>query len=102
VLEWFYLPRSEGRLEDQRRLAMRVKVLLFAFLRDRSGFEEVMLEVPRGTRVAELPGKIFPQDGLRPDDWGRIRYAVNLEYVASSRGLRDGDEVALIPPVAGG
>lgn len=81
---------------------MRVKVLLFAFLRERLGREELSLEIPQGTKVAELPGKVFPDSGLPPDVWSRIRYAVNLEYVSSDRGLEEGDEVALIPPVAGG
>ena len=29
-------------------------------------------------------------------------YAVNAEYVSADQPLRDGDELALIPPVSGG
>jgi molybdopterin converting factor small subunit len=33
---------------------------------------------------------------------GSLMYAVNAEYVDQDHPLRDGDELALIPPVSGG
>ena len=32
----------------------------------------------------------------------KVRYSVNWEYVGRDAKLSDGDEVAMIPPVAGG
>ena len=36
------------------------------------------------------------------DRWTSIAVAVNQEYVQRSAVLREGDEVALLPPVSGG
>ena len=74
---------------------MRVTVRLFAGLRERAGWSERELEGV--TRVEE----IWPALSLGPEPAGLL-YAVNKEYAKRERELRDGDEVALIPPVSGG
>jgi molybdopterin synthase catalytic subunit/molybdopterin converting factor small subunit len=75
--------------------AVGVKVKLFAGLRERAGWSERELDDVR--RVDE----IWPALGLGPEPEGLL-YAVNKEYAKRDRDLRDGDEVALIPPVSGG
>jgi len=72
-----------------------VKVKLFAGLRELAGWGEQELE--NVTRVDE----IWPVLGLGPEPEGLL-YAVNKEYAKRDRELRDGDEVAVIPPVSGG
>ena len=79
---------------------MKIKVLLFAGLREKAGRGEMELEVEPGTAARDLPGKIFGASMAEPPK--SLRYAVNLDYVAGDGKLKDGDEVALIPPVAGG
>jgi len=74
---------------------VRVTVRLFAGLRERAGWSERELEGV--TRVEE----IWPALSLGPEPAGLL-YAVNKEYAKRERELRDGDEVALIPPVSGG
>ncbi len=76
---------------------MRIKVLLFAGLRERLGKEQTFLEVEPGTRAHEVAVRLFPGDPLKA-----LRFAVNLNYVGPETLLQDSDEVALIPPVAGG
>jgi molybdopterin synthase catalytic subunit/molybdopterin converting factor small subunit len=76
---------------------MRVKVRLFAGLRERSGAAERDLELPDGARVADVWGDL----GLGDEPAGLL-YAVNRRYVDREHGLAEGDEVALIPPVSGG
>ena len=44
---------------------------------------------------------VWPALGLGDEPEGLL-YAVNREYAERDRELRDGDEVALIPPVSGG
>jgi molybdopterin synthase catalytic subunit len=74
---------------------MRVKVRLFAGLRERAGLAEQELEGV--TRV----GEVWPALGLGDEPEGLL-YAVNRRYAKREQELADGDEVALIPPVSGG
>ena len=81
---------------------MRVKVNFFALYRERAGQSQVSLEFSPGTTVAGLVGEIrhlFPN--LAPPTV-EIVVAVNAEYAEPYVLLRDGDDVALIPPVSGG
>jgi molybdopterin synthase catalytic subunit len=72
-----------------------IRVKLFAGLRERAGWSEK--ELDNVTRVDE----IWPAIGLGPEPDGLL-YAVNKEYAKRDRELREGDEVAVIPPVSGG
>ena len=74
---------------------MRVTVRLFAGLRERAG--TARLEIDDVTRVGDVWAKL----GLG-DEPGGLLYAVNREYAGPDDALRDGDEVAVIPPVSGG
>jgi len=73
---------------------MRVHVRLFAGLRERAGWSSREIEA---STVAE----VWPALGLGEEPAGLL-YAVNREYADRTQELRDGDEVALIPPVSGG
>lgn len=76
---------------------MRIKVRLFAGLRERAGTGERELALPDGARVEDVWGELE-----LGDEPGGLVYALNREYVERERPLADGDEVALIPPVSGG
>jgi MoaE-MoaD fusion protein len=76
---------------------MKIRVRLFAGLREQAGVPELELELPAGSRLTD----VWPQLGLGDEPEGLL-YAVNKEYAAGDRRLADGDEVALIPPVSGG
>ncbi len=81
---------------------MRIKVRYFAVARERVGREEETLDLPEGATVAsalDLLGERHPAiAALR----GHLAAAVNQEMVRPDAALSDGDELALIPPVAGG
>src|SRR5215470_5150464 len=81
---------------------MRIAVLYFAVFREKLGRDGEELELPAGSTVAAaievLAARHAPIAKLR----GRFRVAVNQEFSDDARVLADGDEVALIPPVAGG
>ena len=76
---------------------MRIAVRLFAGLRERAGVAERALELPDGAAV----GDVWPALELGDEPAGLL-YAVNRAYAERDHVLRDGDEVALIPPVSGG
>lgn len=81
---------------------MTVRTLLFASYRDLAGTAELSVVLPDTARVEDLLASLRGRGGA----WGRLpaspSVAVNMEYAPLSHPLRDGDEVALIPPVAGG
>jgi MoaE-MoaD fusion protein len=74
---------------------MRITVRLFAGLRERAGTGK--LELDGVATVAD----VWPALGLGDEPAGLL-YAVNRAYVERTQDLRDGDEVAVIPPVSGG
>ena len=74
---------------------MKVRVRLFAGLRERAGWAE--RDVEGVTHVKD----VWPSLSLGAEPAGLL-YAVNKEYAERSHELADGDEVAVIPPVSGG
>ena len=81
---------------------IRVSVKLFAVLRDRAGTAEVTLELPDGATVAAAGRALVERLPALHDLTKQAAYAVNREYAGRETVLRDGDEVAVIPPVSGG
>jgi molybdopterin converting factor subunit 1 len=80
---------------------MKVKLLYFAVLRDIAGKRDDLVEVPEGTRAADLWQRLRERHhALR--DVAQPMTAINESYADADQVLRDGDELAFIPPVAGG
>ena len=83
-----------------------MKLLYFAWLRARIGQAEEELALPAEVRdVAGLLEWLRGRGGGYAEalrDLSVIRVAVNQEYVGGDHPIRDGDEVALFPPVTGG
>jgi molybdopterin converting factor small subunit len=76
-------------------------VLLFASYADAFGRQTIDLTLGEGATVADVVSRLsaFPGcRGLPP----RPLVAVNQTYASYDRELRAGDEIAVIPPVAGG
>ncbi|HLJ78452.1 MAG TPA: molybdenum cofactor biosynthesis protein MoaE [Acidobacteriaceae bacterium] len=80
-------------------VSMRVSLLAFGMLRDLLPPGD-SLEVPPGATVADLLERCRTMVPGFP--WPSIAVAVNQEYVTAGHALREGDEVALLPPVSGG
>ena len=83
-----------------------MKLLYFAWLRARIGHAEEDLSLPAG--VCDVAGLLDwlrrrdPRTAEALRDLSVIRVAVNQDYVGLDHPIRDGDEVALFPPVTGG
>jgi molybdopterin synthase catalytic subunit/molybdopterin converting factor small subunit len=76
---------------------MKVRVRLFAALRERAGAGELELELPDGAVV----GDVWPALPLGEEPPGLL-FARNRAYAERAERLEDDDEVAVIPPVSGG
>lgn len=81
---------------------MRVKVLLFASYRDLTGAGEVDLDLPPSATARVAVSTLRDRGPGFSSLPAEPAVAVNLEYARLDTRLADGDEVALIPPVAGG
>jgi molybdopterin synthase catalytic subunit len=81
---------------------MKVSVLYFAVFRERIGRDEEALELPAGARVADAIEALAARHPAIGALRGRFRVAVNQDFTGDDHELADGDELALIPPVAGG
>jgi molybdopterin converting factor subunit 1 len=81
---------------------MRVKVKLFAVLRERAGTSDASLELAAGASVADASAALAKQVPAIAGHLSHVAFAVNQSYVDRGAILHDGDELALIPPVSGG
>lgn len=83
-----------------------MKVLYFAWLRQKVGRGEETVEAPSSVRtVADLAAWLGARGGGYADafaDLKRLRAAVNQEHGDFSVAVKAGDEVAFFPPVTGG
>jgi molybdopterin synthase catalytic subunit len=80
---------------------MRIRLLFFASYAEAFGRTEQVLDLPEGATVADCVNELRkdPRSARLPPS---PLVAVNQRYVRLDQRLADGDEVALIPPVAGG
>ncbi|HEX4683483.1 MAG TPA: MoaD/ThiS family protein [Gemmatimonadaceae bacterium] len=80
---------------------MTITVLLFASYADKLGMSSLALDLDDGSTVADVLGRLgqLPGADRLPKE---PLVAVNHSYARRDRRLAAGDEVAIIPPVAGG
>lgn len=92
-------PKREAAAGGSARIGVRV--LFFGVYREMANSAERPLRLPAGSRVADLVETLRELPGF---DWlpERPVVAVNRTYAEATSPLTEGDEVALIPPVAGG
>lgn len=81
---------------------MRIRLLLFALYRDLTGVGELELDVADGSSAAAALSSLRASDARFTRLPERPVVAVNSEYAQLDVLLQDGDELALLPPVAGG
>jgi molybdopterin synthase sulfur carrier subunit len=83
-----------------------VKLLYFAWLRARIGCAEEEVDLPSEVRdVTGLLAWLQSRGGRYAEalrDLSVVRVAVNRDYVGPEHPIREGDEVAIFPPVTGG
>lgn len=81
-----------------KMVPMKVKVRLFASLREEVGVKETEVELESGATAQSVWRKVI-EDRDMPSG---VMTAVNLDYAGPETELNDGDEVAFFPPVTGG
>ncbi len=81
---------------------MRVRLLLFALYRDLAGTAQLEIELPAGATAADAVAVLRAHNGACARIPVRPVIAVNQDYAPLDTRLSAGDELALLPPVAGG
>ena len=83
-------------------MIVRLQVLLFATLKDRVGKSRLSLELPDTTTVADAKIALARDFPAAARNIETAIAAVNEEFSQPDATLRDGDTLALFPPVSGG
>ncbi|MCC6997675.1 MAG: molybdopterin converting factor subunit 1 [Deltaproteobacteria bacterium] len=81
---------------------MRISVRYFAVARERLKLEQEALDLAAGAPVRAVMDALCARHPGLAAMRAHLRVAVNQDFVADDHVVADGDEVALIPPVAGG
>jgi molybdopterin converting factor subunit 1 len=81
---------------------VRVTVRLFARLRDIAGAAELSRDVGAGATIGSVWHQLVQEFPELARYERSISTAVNADYARMDQAVRDGDEVAFLPPVSGG
>lgn len=79
---------------------MRVRILLFAALREALSDSAVEVELPAGCTIEQVLTELRAKHPVLGQQ--RFATALNRRYAEPSETVSEGDELALIPPVSGG
>jgi molybdopterin synthase sulfur carrier subunit len=81
---------------------IQITVKLFAIFQEVFATDQIQINLKSGTSVSQIFDRIVSQHP-HLEQWRSLtRYAVNLNFAEPQTILKNGDEVALIPPVSGG
>lgn len=81
---------------------MRIRLVAFATAAQALGGAERELELPDGASVAELARRLAELHPALAAQLPRLAIAIDGELARAEGELREGSEVALLPPVSGG
>lgn len=81
---------------------MQVRVLFFGILRDMTGAREQCFDLPEGSTLADVFRSCMVRFPRVESMSGSIVAARNQEFCDSAAIIREGDEIAMLPPVSGG
>jgi MoaE-MoaD fusion protein len=81
---------------------MQVQVRLFAMLREQAGWRERTVELPTEATIADAWQELVRLHPALERSSEVVRFARNGDYAQPTQQLHDGDQLVIIPPVAGG
>ena len=81
---------------------MQCQVLLFAQLAQAIGKDRITIELSKGATVNDALNELAQKHELIAQMRNSIAVAINEQYCNANTEIKDGDTLALIPPVSGG
>ncbi|MDP9489339.1 MAG: MoaD/ThiS family protein [Thermoproteota archaeon] len=80
----------------------KIKVKLFAILRERVGESEITITVPAGITVNRLNSEILEKYPQLKSFNNKFVTSINCKVTTGDTIVTSKDEIALLPPVSGG
>ncbi len=81
---------------------MKIVINAFSTVRSACGFSEKQMEFKDKSSVLDIVKILFNEYKDLAKMNGKLLFAVNEEYCDENKILRDGDRLAIFPPVSGG
>jgi molybdopterin converting factor subunit 1 len=81
---------------------VRISILYFATVKDATGIRMESIDLSDDTTIREMLSKISIIYPKLKHILNNIQISVNYRIVDFNTVLKDGDEVALLPPISGG
>jgi MoaE-MoaD fusion protein len=81
---------------------MKVRVIYFGMLKDAVGRQIDEVTLPEGSTLGDLVQDRIQHTNVIDNFRKVLAFSVNQEYAQLSTLLKDGDEIAMLPPVSGG
>ena len=81
---------------------MKIKILLFAQLKEACGQSHLWIDVPVSAKVQDAVDRVMKESPLGKYSALPLRYAVNGDFQPAEGPLKENDCLALLSPVAGG
>lgn len=94
---------QQQKNKSEGRELLRVRVLFFGAAREAVGHAEIELEITAPANTLSAFADVLARFPVLQQRFGRsLLFAVNQEYAAPETAVREGDELAVFPPVSGG
>jgi len=81
---------------------MRVRVRLFASLREAAGRDQLDIELPEAATAEDAWRRLAESYPTLASRRASLAASVNRRYAPFAQALAEGDELVFIPPVSGG
>ncbi|WP_395144563.1 MoaD/ThiS family protein [Armatimonas sp.] len=81
---------------------MIIRALFFGHYRDIVPSGELALSLPDSATIADAAAALATTDLRLADILSRTRVAIGADFATPETPLKDGDELAFLPPMSGG
>jgi len=83
-------------------IGLKIKLKFFALYKDIIGSREMEKTIRSGYKVRDLLQDLFKEFPDLKKYRSEVNISVNRNYSSEDMRLKDGDEIAIFPPVSGG